>query len=135
MKVFTGAFWLKHNMEFCIGVLLRYGVIVSCIITSFGGVVYFIQHRVPMADYTPVPSGEDFEGVAVHLRSLSGILSGVLAFDGAAIIQLGVCVLIATPILRVAFSALAFLMERDYLYVAITLLVLGIIFANMVFLR
>ena len=118
-----------------IGGLLRYGVIVSCIITSFGGIVYFMQHSTPMTDYTPVPSGEEFEGVAVYLRSLSGILSGVLAFDGAAIIQLGVCVLIATPILRVAFSALAFFKERDYLYVAITLLVLAIIFANMLLLK
>ena len=135
MKIFTSEFWSKHNMELYIGVLLRYGVIVSCIITSFGGIVYFMQHSTPMTDYTPIPSGADFEGVAVYLRSLSGILAGVLAFDGAAIIQLGVCVLIATPILRVMFSALAFLIERDYLYVWITLLVLGIIFVNMIFLK
>lgn len=44
----------------------------------------------------------------------------MLNFDGAAIIQLGVIVLIATPVIRVAFSAISFLIERDYLYVFIT---------------
>ncbi len=44
-----------------------------------------------------------------------------------AIIQLGVVVLLATPITRIAFSVLAFAMEKDRLYVVITLIVLGVI--------
>jgi uncharacterized membrane protein len=39
--------------------------------------------------------------------------------------------LIATPILRVAFSAIGFILEKDYLYTALTIVVLLIILASM----
>ena len=135
MKIFTNNFWTKRNVELYIGLLLRYGVILSCAITFIGGIVYFIQHNIPLTDYSPVPQGETFYGVDAYLRSFSGIMSGVLEFDGAAIIQLGVLLLIATPISRVAFSVIAFLIEKDYLYVVITIVVLVIILTNMLFLK
>ena len=83
-----------------------------------------------MVDYSPVPTGMAF-GVEDYLRELNTIFPRMLDFDGAAIIQFGVLVLIATPIIRVAFSAFSFLIEKDYLYVVITLIVLAIIMANM----
>ena len=135
MKIFTSSFWAKRNVELYTGLLLRYGVILSCTVTFVGGVVYFIQHSVPLTDYSPVPQGETFSGVDVYLRSFSGILPRVLEFDGAAIIQLGVLLLIATPIFRVAFSVIAYLIEKDYLYVGITMVVLAIILSNMLFLK
>nr|NKQ94879.1 DUF1634 domain-containing protein [Escherichia coli] len=51
--------------------------------------------------------------------------------DGASIIQLAVVLLIATPILRIAFSVLAFAIEKDKLYVIITLIVFSIIIFGM----
>ncbi len=51
--------------------------------------------------------------------------------DGAAIIQLAVVILISTPIIRVAFSAVTFAVEKDWRYVIITLVVLAIIFFGM----
>ncbi len=133
INIFSKSFWAEKDVERYIGKLLRYGVILSCAITLFGGVVYIFQNKGVMPDYSPIPSNEDFPGVAEYLRELSTILPRVLNFDGAAIIQLGVVVLIATPILRVAFSAIAFLIEKDYMYVTITLIVLAIIILNMVF--
>ena len=50
-----------------------------------------------------------------------------LAFQGSALIQLGLLVLIATPIARVILSVFVFLYERDWPYVFITLVVLGIL--------
>ena len=50
-----------------------------------------------------------------------------LAGSGAAIVQFGVVVLIATPVLRVAFTLVAFLHERDRLYTGVTALVLAIL--------
>ncbi|RCJ24614.1 hypothetical protein A6S26_18955 [Nostoc sp. ATCC 43529] len=41
------------------------------------------------------------------------------------IIQLGLLLLIATPILRVVISLLAFLIKREFIYVIVTLLVLA----------
>jgi len=130
--IFTKEFWAERDMELLLGHLLRYGVMLSCAITLIGGVFYLFQHGSQMPDYSPVPDNETFPGVAHYLRELSTILPRVASFDGAAIIQLGVCVLIATPIMRVAVSVIAFLIEKDYLYVVITLTVLAIIIANMV---
>ena len=42
-------------------------------------------------------------------------------------IQLGLLLLIATPILRVAVSTFDFLRERDWLYVTVTLIVLAVL--------
>lgn len=130
--IFSREYWDQRDVEQYIGKLLRYGVILSSIITVFGGLVYLFQHHAKTADYTPTPSDQPFPGVDHYLRELNTIIPGVLSFDGAAIIQLGIIVLIATPIIRVAFSAISFLIEKDYMYVFITLLVLGIILANMI---
>lgn len=129
--LFSKAYWSERDVEQYIGKLLRYGVMLACTITSFGGLVYLFQQNGRMPNYSPTPSGQAFLGVAQYLRELSTILPRILDFDGAAIIQLGVIVLIATPIMRVAFSVFSFLLERDYMYVVITLIVLAIIVANM----
>lgn len=132
-RIFSQEFWEQRDVERWIGKLLRYGVVLSCTVTLVGGILYLMQHYTVVPDYSPIPSGEAFPGAADYLRELSGILPRLLEGDGAAIIQLGVIVLIATPVIRVAFSALAFLIERDYMYVVITLIVLSIILGNMVF--
>ncbi|MDR1881533.1 MAG: DUF1634 domain-containing protein [Prevotella sp.] len=132
MNIFTKEFWNERDMELFIGRLLRYGVTLACGITILGGIVYLFQnHGMSIEHYKPVPDGQAFPGAKDYLRELSSIMPRVLSFDGAAIIQLGVCVLIATPVLRVAFSAIGFLIEKDYMYVAVTLTVLCIIVANM----
>ncbi len=47
--------------------------------------------------------------------------------DPAAIIQLAVLLLIATPVARVVFALIAFGIERDKLYVAVSALVLAVL--------
>lgn len=130
--IFSREYWSERDVEKYIGNILRYGVLLSCTITLFGGIVYLLQHHGQTADYTPVPSGQPFPGVQSYLREFGTIMPSVLQMDGAAIIQLGILVLIATPIIRVAFSVFSFLIEKDYLYVGITLIVLAIILANMI---
>jgi len=51
----------------------------------------------------------------------------VLGGRSRGIIQFGLILLIATPVVRVAFSAVAFAFEKDHLYIAITLIVLTIL--------
>ncbi|MDR2953689.1 MAG: DUF1634 domain-containing protein [Prevotella sp.] len=132
MSIFTKDYWSEKDMNLLIGKLLRYGVFLACGITLFGGIIYLYQHQgASMEHYKSTPDGQPFPGAEYYLRELSTIIPRVFSFDGAAIIQLGVCVLIATPILRVAFSVIAFLIEKDYMYVVITLIVLIIIIANM----
>lgn len=123
----------QHDIDLIIGKLLRWGVMISCTITIFGGVVYLFQHQGPVLGYKAVEKTEDFAGAPQYLRGIRTIVSQVFQLDGAAIAQLGVIVLISTPILRVIFSLVSFAIEKDKLYVAITLIVLAIIFANMIF--
>ncbi|MBP1618846.1 MAG: hypothetical protein H6Q14_2673 [Bacteroidetes bacterium] len=132
-NIFSIEFWRQREMDLYVGKLLRYGVFTACFITVLGGIIYVFQSH-GMPDYKPVSGHHDqFEGVVPYLRELNTIIPALLRFDGAAIIQLGVVVLIATPIIRVAFSAIVFLIERDYLYVAVTLIVLAVILLNMIF--
>lgn len=131
-QIFSKQFWTERDVQLYIGKLLRYGVMTSCAITLFGGVIYLFQHRGIVPDYSPIPTGQPFPGVADYLREISTILPRILTFDGAAIIQFGVVILIATPVARVAFSAISFLIEKDYMYVVITLIVLLIIIMNMI---
>lgn len=117
-----------------LGAVLRIGVWAASIVAIIGGVLYLIQSGNLTTDYSPPKeAGEVFEGTAEYLRNFKGIFSGVSQLNGAAIIQFGVIILIATPIIRVAISVFTFAYERDLMYVIITLVVLFIIIANMIF--
>lgn len=120
-SLFTKSFWQERDVELFIGQQLRWGVITSSIIAFIGGIIYLYSHGKNTPSYT------EFTGAPEYVRHFPGIIKGVLQLDGMAIIQLGVVVLLATPITRIAFSVLAFAMEKDRLYVVITLIVLGVI--------
>jgi uncharacterized membrane protein len=114
------------DMQAIIGWILRGGVFVSMILVFIGGVFFVYRHGYSVPDY------KTFKGIPIFIHSFSGILNGVITFKGQAIIQLGIILLIATPVIRVAFSAIGFLLEKDYLYTFITLIVLLIIIASMI---
>ncbi|MEC5142127.1 DUF1634 domain-containing protein [Chitinophaga sp. 212800010-3] len=125
MKKLFSKFLRDQDIEQFIGLQLRVGVIVSSIVVFIGGVIYLIRHGHEQ------PSYSTFTGVREGLNNLQGIWQGVLENKGMNIIQLGVVLLIATPIIRIAFSVIAFLLEKDYLYVGLTLVVLGVIAYSM----
>lgn len=125
MKQVLSKYFRDKDIQLLIGKQLRIGVIVSSVIVFIGGVIYLIRHGHEQ------PSYGDFTGVREGLADLPGIWQGVMENKGMNIIQLGVVLLIATPIIRIAFSVIAFLIEKDYLYVGITLLVLGVIVFSM----
>ncbi|MFX1703587.1 DUF1634 domain-containing protein [Chitinophaga sp. CC14] len=125
MKQALSKYFRDKDIQQLIGKQLRIGVIVSSIIVFVGGVIYLVRHGHEQ------PSYGDFTGVREGLTNLPGIWQGVIENKGMNIIQLGIVLLIATPIIRIAFSVIAFLIEKDYLYVGITLLVLGIILFSM----
>ena len=113
------------DMQAIIGWVLRIGVSASMILVFIGGVFFVFRHGHSIPDY------KDFKGVPYFIHNTGGILEGVRNLKGQAIIQLGIILLIATPIIRVAFSAVGFIIEKDYLYTAISIIVLLIIFASM----
>ena len=109
------------RMDELMGFLLRSGVILAASIVLAGGVVYLARHPFPVIDY------HVFQGEPENLRTVSGIFSEAKAFHGRGLIQLGLRVLIATPIARVTFSVFAFFYQRDWKYVVFTLIVLGLL--------
>lgn len=115
----------ETDMQLIIGWILRGGVIISMTIVFIGGILFVYRHGNSIPDY------RTFKGVPDFIHSPGGVIDGVLNLKGQAIIQIGIILLIATPVVRVAFSAVVFLIEKDYLYTFITLLVLLIIVASM----
>jgi uncharacterized membrane protein len=71
----------------------------------------------------------------VPIASFVDMAEGLRAARPQAIAQLGLLVLVATPIVRVLTSLVAFALERDRLYVAITAIVLGILLASALLIR
>lgn len=107
--------------EEIIGILLRTGVTIAAIVVFAAGIPYLIQHGSAKPDY------HVFRGEPDHLRHISAILKSSIALNLSAIIQLGILILIATPVARVAFSVFAFAEERDWMYVIVTLIVLALL--------
>jgi uncharacterized membrane protein len=67
--------------------------------------------------------------------SFGDILGRLAVLEPLAIAQLGLLVLLATPVARVATSVAAFASEGDRLYAAITALVLAILLTSIFVLR
>ncbi len=118
--------WTDEQVEQIIGTLLRAGVIAAAIVVLAGGVFYLARYGTTFPDYRM------FRGEPHDLRSLSGIVEDSFSFRSRGIIQLGLLLLIATPVARVAFSVLAFALQRDRTYVAVTFIVLGVLIYSLV---
>lgn len=114
------------DMQAIIGWILRGGVILSMAVVVIGGILYLFRHGYSMPDY------RTFNRIPDFISDPKGVIDGVLAFKGQAIIQLGIVLLIATPVMRVVFACIGFLLEKDYLYTLISVIVLLIIIASMI---
>jgi uncharacterized membrane protein len=114
-----------RDMALLLGQVLRAGTIISITVVLFGGIIYLHRHGHATAGYNT------FVGIPAFVQHFRGLVFGILNLKGQAIIQTGIILLIATPILRVVFSTIGFVLEKDYMYVGISLLVLLIIFMSM----
>jgi uncharacterized membrane protein len=113
--------WSDQKIEDIVGALLRTGVTLSAVVVFAGALIYLAHHGRATIDYRV------FHGEPAELRSLSGILHTAFALNGQGIIQLGLILLILTPVARVAFSILGFAAEHDRMYVTFTTIVLAIL--------
>jgi len=118
--------WTDQKIEQIVSNLLRAGVLLSAVVVLCGGVLYLIQYGHAPADYRV------FRGEPTDLKSVSGILRAAFALDSRGIIQLGLLLLIATPVARVAFSIFGFAKEKDRMYVAFTVIVLLILLYSLI---
>jgi uncharacterized membrane protein len=109
--------WTDQRIENVLGNLLRAGVLLSALVVSIGGVIYLLRHGRSPVDFRV------FRGEPANLRDVRGIIDDTVALHGRGIIQLGLLVLLATPVARVAFSIFGFAQERDHMYVVFTVIV------------
>ncbi|MGA2924139.1 MAG: DUF1634 domain-containing protein [Candidatus Sulfotelmatobacter sp.] len=113
--------WTDKRMQTFIGNLLRAGVLTSALMVAIGAAVYLVRHGHSPTSY------RTFQSEPSNLRTVGGIFREALAFRGRGIIQLGLLLLIATPVARVAFSIFGFAQEHDRLYVIVASIVLLIL--------
>ena len=118
--------WNDDRLELLMGNLLRAGVMIAAAVVLVGGAAYLAAHA-----RTPVSYGQ-FHSEPARLRTLAGIVTSAIHFETAGIVQLGVLLLIATPVMRVAFAVIAFFLERDYMYTVISLIVLAVLLYSIV---
>jgi uncharacterized membrane protein len=113
--------WRDRRIEVILGNLLRTGVLLSAAVVLWGACIYLSRHAHEPADY------RIFRGEPSEFRTIPGVIQSVISGRGRGLIQLGLLLLIATPIARVAFSIVGFAIERDRMYVGFTLIVLAIL--------
>ena len=111
----------EQKVEDLIAHLLRAGVLAAAMVVISGGVLYLGTHPQAWADY------RTFHAEPNELRTVHGVVRAAFSGDSRAIMQLGLLLLIATPVVRVTFSIFAFAIEGDRMYVLFTLIVLGVL--------
>src|SRR5262249_9020720 len=94
-----------------IGNLLHAGVRIAGVVVAVGAALFLWNHAAETPDY------RTFHSQPVELRSIARLLGAIPSLDGRVLIQLGIVILIATPIARVALSAAAFAREGDWRFV------------------
>ncbi|ALF55403.1 hypothetical protein ACX27_25415 [Nostoc piscinale CENA21] len=109
----------EQQLEYILSNLLKYGVLIASSVVLLGGILYLIHHGSEPATY------QIFHGEPSEFRSPNGVINAVLSGSRRGIIQLGLLLLIATPILRVIISLLAFTIKRELTYIVVTMLVLA----------
>ncbi|HTC80047.1 MAG TPA: DUF1634 domain-containing protein [Acidimicrobiia bacterium] len=117
-----------RKVELAISALLRVGVLTSLLVVLIGTVVTFAHHPHYLS------SRHDL----VHLtrpgaefpHSVPTVVRGLQHSQGRAIVMAGILLLIATPVLRVAVSVLAFVYQRDRTFVVITSVVLALLLTS-----
>jgi uncharacterized membrane protein len=116
-----------RRMEIIMGRLLQVGVFLASAVVLAGGFLYVRAHFGATMDY------RTFAGEPAALRSARGLFRLLMVGNPSAVIQVGVLLLIATPIARVIFAVVGFALERDRLYMAVSLTVLAILLASLLY--
>jgi uncharacterized membrane protein len=113
-----------HKVEIMLSMILRTGVIASLAIILAGTIVRFAHHH----DYLDSQSQlDDLRSRETFPHTIGAVLTGVGQGRSDAIIAVGLLLLIATPVIRVAVSIIAFAYERDLVFVLLTTFVLGML--------
>ncbi|AEU38050.1 DUF1634 domain-containing protein [Granulicella mallensis] len=101
--------------------VLRWTTAGAGMVIFVGGVLLLLRHRAAPAAF------HSFIGEPDALRFVPQIAMGAFHGHALAIVQLGILLLIATPMLRVVCVGIGYAIERDWLYVAVAGIVLAVL--------
>lgn len=119
-----------RRVELLISNLLRVGVIASLTLIVIGTILSFVHHPAYIVSSTELQRLT--QTGATFPFTWRDIMAGVQNLRGQAIVAVGLLLLIATPITRVAISILAFIYQKDRVYTLITLAVLCLLLLSFV---
>jgi uncharacterized membrane protein len=114
-----------RRLEIIIGRLLQAGVLLAAATVLLGGALYLAGHHADRVNYQTFAAGGS------DTRTLDGIVRSAAHLDSLGIIQLGLLLLIATPVARVGLAIAGFALERDRLYTLVSAIVLVILLASL----
>jgi uncharacterized membrane protein len=109
------------RLEGIIGQLLRAGVLLSAAIVAAGGLLYLLRNHAARLSFRSFVAG------GPETRTVSGIVHSAAHLSSQGLMQLGLVLLILTPIARVAMAVAGFALERDRLYTVVSFIVLLIL--------
>jgi uncharacterized membrane protein len=124
------------HMELFIAHLLRWGVGISFAIVALGISLVLLTGS---TGYQSVRLDELHSiiqyqpGTPEYPNSINDVVAGIADLRPYALIALGLLILIAIPVMRVAVSVIAFFIERDWIYVLITAFVLVVLLLSFAF--
>ncbi|NLE03064.1 MAG: DUF1634 domain-containing protein [Fibrobacter sp.] len=111
----------EKSREIFAGKLVRILVLIAACITAAGGIGFLFTSSHHTYNYSHFPNASG------SLKTIKSIITGVFSFNYEAIIQLGVLVLISIPVIRVAIFLISFIRERDWIYVAVSAIVMTVL--------
>jgi len=109
------------RMELAISRMLRAGVSMAAAVVLLGGILYLLQSHGMAPDY------RHFHGTPSPADRIAPVFAGIRHLDSRSIIRLGILILIATPIMRVAYCVFGFAVQKDKLYVMVSGIVLTVL--------
>jgi len=114
------------EIERLVSVLLRAGVLLAAAVVLGGGFYFLWRHGMDPVNY------RYFVGQPNIDRRVVEIVKGAFSGRARSIIQLGILLLIATPIARVILCLVAFASQRDSKFVVITAIVLAVLLYSLI---
>jgi uncharacterized membrane protein len=108
------------KMEIAISRMLRAGVSLAAVVVFIGGLLYVSQAHGVAPDY------RHFHGIPGPAYRIPPLLV-VHRLDSRNIIRLGILLLIATPIMRVAYCVYGFAAQKDKIYIVVSSIVLSVL--------
>ena len=118
---------IDRSIEVILGNLLRIGVILAGSVVVIGAVLFLVRHGME------IPGYHIFKPDRFNISDFRELFNGIIALRSVSIMELGILLLIATPVLRVLFSVFAFAYEKDYMYVVFTIIVFLVLIFSLFF--